>query len=88
MAEGAANGPLSPLQDLSTDEWERLQKRRDFVKNYQPPIWRSRSTDLVSGAPIEKRMVEHASILILSARFIQNRCTLTLLLNYHHPSSQ
>ena len=64
MAEGLANNPSSPLLDLSEDEWERLRKRREFVKGYQPPLWRSNTNDLVSGGRIEKKMVEHASILI------------------------
>lgn len=63
MAEGLLNSASSPQLELLPEEWERLRKRRNDVKDYEPPMWRSNLTDDVSGTHIEKRMVEHASIL-------------------------
>ena len=48
---------------LRPEERERLKKRRQYVKDYDPPKWRSSQPDPVSGQLIERPMVPHASIL-------------------------
>ena len=49
--------------ELSPEEIERLQERREAVKNYRPPKWKSSYVDKVSGKQIDETMVDHASIL-------------------------
>ena len=49
--------------ELSPEEIERLQERREAVKNYRPPKWKSSFVDKVSGKQIDETMVDHASIL-------------------------
>ena len=49
--------------DLSPDEWSRLEKRRQSVRDYDPPKWVSNHVDVVSGRHVEQSMVNHASIL-------------------------
>ena len=59
------------LQDealtLRPEEKLRLKKRRQDVKDYDPPKWTSSQPDPVSGQLIERPMVPHASILHLPA---------------------
>ena len=54
---------VSANSDLLADEWDRLNKRRLSVRNYDPPKWVSNHEDVVSGRLVERSMVEHASIL-------------------------
>ena len=61
--------PLPSLQPhdvtlvLRPDEKERLEKRRKYVRDYDPPKWTSSHPDPVSGQRVERPMVPHASIL-------------------------
>lgn len=50
---------------LRPEEWARLDTRRSYIKDYEPPRWKSSHIDDVSGEYIEHRMVDHASILKL-----------------------
>ena len=54
------------LQDealtLRPEERKRLETRRQFVREYDPPKWTSSQPDPVSGQLIERPMVPHASI--------------------------
>ena len=61
----ATLNPSSMVDELSPEEIERLhvQERREAVKNYRPPKWKSSCVDEVSGKQIDKTMVDHASIL-------------------------
>ena len=60
-AESRVTNQLALLQH----EIEALEKRRLFVRNYDPPTWYSNLQDDVSGARIERKMVERASILFV-----------------------
>ncbi|CAI8047349.1 hypothetical protein GBAR_LOCUS26165 [Geodia barretti] len=50
---------------LRPEERERLKKRRQYVKDYDPPKWRSSQPDPVSGQLIERPMVPHANIVFI-----------------------
>lgn len=52
---------------LRPEERQRLEKRRQYVRDYEPPKWKSSQPDPVSGQLIERPMVPHASILHLQA---------------------
>ena len=53
---------LDALLTLRPEEQQRLEKRRAYVRDYDPPKWRSSHTDPVSGSHVERLMVPHASI--------------------------
>ena len=55
---------------LRPEEKERLEKRRNDVRDYTPPKWTSTHPDPVSGQLVERSMVPHASILNHSALYI------------------
>ncbi len=63
MAGGVGECLVSNQLELLQHEIEGLERRRNFVRNYDPPIWYSNLHDDVSGTRIEKKMAEHASIL-------------------------
>ena len=63
MATPRPSSEVSTLFTLQPDELARLKKRREDVKDYEPPKWTSNHVDAVSGQPIQTLMVEHASIL-------------------------
>lgn len=56
---------------LRPEEWTRLATRRNYIKNYETPKWKSSHMDDVSGEYIEHPMVDHASILKLQSLFFR-----------------
>ena len=54
--------PQDETLSLRPEEHQRLEKRRKYVRDYDPPKWKSTYPDPVSNAHLERLMVPHASI--------------------------
>ena len=61
MAAGIPNDKEFP-ELLTVAERDIMHKRREYIKNYKPPKWKSSQPDPVSGDLLEVPMTSRASI--------------------------
>ena len=67
MADGVTSSQPNTQPDcneeaVTTDERDIMRKRREYIKRYSPPKWRSSQPDPVSGEILEVPMTSRASI--------------------------
>ena len=68
MAAGIPNDKEFP-ELLTLAERDLMHKRREFIKNYKPPKWKSSHPDPVSGDLLEVPMTSRASIQLSTCTY-------------------